>query len=217
MPEQASFSLPSSSSPSPSDSVSFVSAVLDLHRDTVAGWHEREPDNPYEGLLATICHQHQFNFLLWHEEDVARSHDVTDARIAMVKRAIDGYNQNRNDWIERIDEAIIESLGEAGVSPQNDAGLNTETPGSAIDRLSIMSLRIFHLEEQLDRDDVDQAHREKVTERIDRCRLQLADLSNSLSELLADLFAGEKLLKVYRQMKMYNDATLNPYLYNKAA
>lgn len=206
-----------SGDPFPQDSVAFVSAVNRLHRDTVAGWHKRDPDNPYFGMMETICQQHQFNFLLWHEEDIARSKDVSDKQIAMVKRAIDGYNQNRNDWIERVDEAIIESLGEAGVTPKQDARLNTETPGSAIDRLSIMSLRIYHLEEQLDRDDVDQAHRDKVNDRLDRCRLQQADLSNSLSELLSDLFAGEKLLKVYRQMKMYNDATLNPYLYKKAA
>lgn len=206
-----------SGAPFPKDSVAFVSAVNRLHRDTVAGWHERDPDNPYVGLMATICQQHQFNFLLWHEEDIARSKNVSDARIAMVKRAIDGYNQNRNDWIERVDEAIIESLGEAGVTPKEEARLNTETPGSAIDRLSIMSLRIYHLEEQLQRHDVDQAHRDKVNERLDRCQLQQADLSNSLAELLSDLFSGEKLLKVYRQMKMYNDATLNPYLYKKAA
>jgi hypothetical protein len=190
-----------------------VRTVNKLHRDTVVRWHSCEPDNPYEELLGTICQQHQYNFLLWHEEDVARSPDVSDARIAMVKRAIDGYNQQRNDWIERIDEALIEMLKEAGVEPSEKARLNTETPGSAIDRLSIMSLRIYHLEEQLQRTDVDQAHVERVEQRLARCRLQQADLSQSLAELLADLVAGRKALRVYRQMKMYNDATLNPYLY----
>jgi hypothetical protein len=146
---------------------------------------------------------------------VARSPDVTDARIAMVKRAIDGYNQQRNDWIERLDEALIEQLADAGAKPQPGARLNTETPGSAIDRLSIMALRIYHLEEQLERSDVDRTHVDRVTQRLERCRVQRADLSQSLAELLGDLAAGRKVLKVYRQMKMYNDPTLNPYLYRR--
>jgi hypothetical protein len=193
-----------------------VKAVNKLHHETVVRWHQVEPDNAYSDLLGTVCQQHQYNFLLWHEEDIARSPDVTDARIAMVKRAIDGYNQQRNDFIERLDEALIELLADAGARPGPKATLNTETPGSAIDRLSIMSLRIYHLQEQLDRTDVDQAHVERVTQRLERCRLQHADLSRSLAELLSDLAAGRKLLKVYRQMKMYNDPTLNPYLYRRA-
>jgi hypothetical protein len=106
-------------------------------------------------------------------------------------------------------------LAAGGLAPSPDARLNTETPGSAIDRLSIMSLRIYHLQEQLDRPDADQAHRQRVAERLVRCRTQHADLSQSLAELLADLAAGRKLLKVYRQMKMYNDPTMNPYLYDR--
>ena len=190
-----------------------VHDITKLHRETVKRWHTCEPDNPYDGLLGVVCRQHAFNFLLWHEEDVARSPDVGDVRVAQVKRAIDSYNQQRNDWIERIDEAIVESLAAAGVCPVQDARLNTETPGSAIDRLSIMSLRIYHLQEQLDRRDTGDEHRKKVRERLDRCLLQLADLATSLAELLEDIFAGQKVLKVYRQMKMYNDPTLNPYLY----
>jgi hypothetical protein len=104
-------------------------------------------------------------------------------------------------------------LAEERVLPQVAARLNTETPGSAIDRLSIMALRIYHLEEQLGRDDIDDIQRAKVTERLERCRIQHADLSQSLAELLDDIFCGRKLLKVYRQMKMYNDPALNPYLY----
>jgi hypothetical protein len=195
------------------DPKQLVSSALELHRETVQRWHHQDPDNPYDDLLGTICQQHQFNFLLWHEEDIARSRDVSDARIAMVKRAIDGYNQRRNDWIERIDEGIISLLAEASIIPRRDAPLNTETPGSALDRLSIMSLRIYHLQEQLEREDADAQHTAKVTARLNRCHEQLADLSQSLCELLGDLVAGRKTLKVYRQMKMYNDPTMNPYLY----
>lgn len=197
----------------PFDSQALVRKITQLQHQTVARWHHVAPDNTYEGFLNTVCQQHQFNFLLWHEEDIARSPEVGDARIAQVKRAIDGYNQNRNDYIERVDEALLAQLTEAGIQPVPGARLNTETPGSAIDKLSIMSLRIFHLDEQLERTDADEAHREKVAERIARCHLQHKDLSQSLVELLNDLKAGVKQLKVYRQMKMYNDPTMNPYLY----
>lgn len=195
------------------DTEALVRQITDLQQSAVVRWHRRELDNPFTGLLATVCLQHQHNFQLWHEEDIARSGDVSDGRIAAVKRAIDLFNQDRNDAIERIDETLLEMLETAGVLAEADARLNTETPGSAIDRLSIMALRIFHLEEQLDREDVDRAHRERVAERLTRCHVQHADLSQSLSELLSDLFTGRKLLKVYRQMKMYNDPSLNPYLY----
>lgn len=196
--------------PAPQDLVQCISA---LQGETVARWHVDLPDNKYDGLLGVICQQHQFNFLLWHEEDVARGPDVSDERIAAVKRSIDRFNQQRNDWIEKIDEAFIGLLTEEGISPRESARLNTETPGSTIDRLSIMSLRIYHFAEQLERDDVDAAHRAKVQEHLHRCRLQHADLSRSLAEFFDDLWSGRKMLKVYRQMKMYNDPTLNPYLY----
>jgi Protein of unknown function (DUF4254) len=190
-----------------------VAEVTQLHQETTARWHDGSPDNPYEGLLGSVCQQHQFNYLLWHEEDIARSPDVSDKRIAAVKRAIDRYNQQRNDWIEKIDESLVQALAAESVLPRRDARLNTETPGSAIDRLSIMALRIYHFEEQAAREDIDSAQRATVEERLARCRAQHADLSQSLAELLDDIFTGRKLLKVYRQMKMYNDPTLNPYLY----
>jgi Protein of unknown function (DUF4254) len=196
------------------DPTALVRDITTLHRDTVARWHSADPDNPYDGLQSVVCQQHQFNFLLWHEEDIARSPDVPDKRIAAVKRNIDRYNQQRNDWIEKIDESLIVTLATAGVLPLTDARVNTETPGSTVDRLSIMSLRIYHFDEQLSRD-TDPIHQANVAEKLARCRTQHADLSQSLAELLDDIFAGRKLLKVYRQMKMYNDPTLNPYLYRK--
>lgn len=196
----------------PLDSATIVQQVLQLHADTVARWHEEPLDNPHTGLMSVVCQQHQFNFQLWHEEDIARRTDVSDAQIAQVKRNIDGHNQNRNDWIERIDEALLEMLDAQGVETAEDAPLNTETPGSAIDRLSIMSLRIFHMEEELARPDATEEHLAKVEPKRQRCVLQRADLSNSLGELLGDLFAGRKRLRVYRQMKMYNDPSLNPQL-----
>jgi len=190
-----------------------VHQITELQQAAVRRWHTREIDNPYDGLLAAVCDEHRFNFLLWHEEDVARCPDVPDHRIAEVKRAIDRYNQQRNDAIERIDETLLHGLTARCVQPHAGAPLNTETPGAAIDRLSIMALRIYHLEEQAARHDVDADHHQKVNQRLGRCQLQYADLAWSLGELLADLSAGRKRLKIYRQMKMYNDPTLNPYLY----
>ena len=190
-----------------------VNTVTNLHRDTVVRWHLEPLDNPYDELLETICQQHQFNYLLWHEEDIARSPNVGDQRIAEVKRQIDKYNQQRNDWIERIDEAILAQLQQAGVIPDETVPLNTETPGSAMDRLSIMALRIFHMHEQLQREDADDEHKQSVTGKLVRCHEQQDDLSTTLAQLLDDLASGTKRLKLYRQMKMYNDPSLNPYLY----
>ncbi|MCI0331820.1 MAG: DUF4254 domain-containing protein [Planctomycetes bacterium] len=196
--------------PAPQDLVRQITA---LHGETVVHWHTNPPDNRYNGLLGVVCQQHQFNYLLWHEEDIARSPDVSDRRIAAVKRSIDRYNQQRNDWIEKFDESLIDLLAAEGILPREAARLNTETPGSATDRLSIMALRIYHFVEQFEREGAGEAHRAKVQERLDRCRLQHADLSQALAELLDDIWSGRKVLKVYRQMKMYNDPTLNPHLY----
>src|SRR5262245_49261874 len=120
------------------DPSALVRDIAELHRDTVQRWHDSELNNPYDGLLGTVCQQHQFNFRLWHEEDIVRCPDVPDKRIAAVKRNIDRFNQQRNDWIEKIDEGLVRALAAAGVLPRADARLNSETPASVIDRLSIM-------------------------------------------------------------------------------
>lgn len=190
-----------------------VQEILALHKKTVAAWHERAIDNPYEGFLRLVCFQHQQNFRLWHQEDIARSPDVGDIEVAGVKRSIDKLNQQRNDLIERLDDFLIADLSAAGIRSGEGARLNTETPGSATDRLSIVSLRIFHMEEQAGRGDASAAHVAKAKSRLKTLAEQHRDLSNSLAELLDDLYAGRKRLRVYRQFKMYNDPTMNPYLY----
>ncbi len=190
-----------------------VQAILDLHEATVAQWHEKKIDNPHEGFLGLVCLQHEQNFSLWHQEDIARSPDVTDADVAGVKRAIDALNQRRNDLIERLDDSLLAELSALGVQPRSDARQNTETPGSAIDRLSIIALRLYHMEEQAGRRDATAEHVAKANARLAILREQRRDLAASLGELLADIFAGRKRLKVYRQFKMYNDPTMNPYLY----
>ena len=154
-----------------------VRAILDLHETTVARWHAQEIDNPYEGFLHVVCLQHQQNFRLWHQEDIARSPDVTDADLAAVKRAIDKLNQQRNDLIERLDDCLIDELAAAGVEPWQGARLNTETPGSVIDRLSILALRLYHMEEQACRSDAADGHVAKAKARLEILREQHRDLS----------------------------------------
>lgn len=190
-----------------------VSEITQLQIDTVAQWHDGPIENRFEGFKQLVCQQHEHNYRLWHEEDIARSPSVDDVKIAEVKRAIDQLNQQRNDMIEKLDDAITELLGKLHIQPAHGAPINTETAGSAIDRLSIMSLRLYHYREQLDREDADAAHRAKVAQRIDLCEQQHADLSNSLQQLLTDIFNGAKQHKTYRQMKMYNDPSLNPEIY----
>jgi len=193
-----------------------IAAVTRMHQDTVERWHREDVDNPYEGVLGLACQQHAFNFLLWHQEDIARSPDVGDARIAEVKRAIDRYNQQRNDWIEKIDDWLTEQLAQRGIAPSSDLPMNTETPGSVVDRLSIIAIRIYHLDEQTQRSDASADHLDKVRHKLAVCRLQRDELAGALVQLLADIEAGRKRHRTYRQMKMYNDPTLNPYLYKSA-
>src|SRR5262245_54796482 len=184
-----------------------------MHLDCVARWHEKAIENPYDGFLAVACEQLGYNFRLWHEEDKARSPTAGDAEIAHVKRAIDKLNQQRNDWIEKMDDWITEELGRRGVSAPASAPQNTETLGSTIDRLSILALRIYHLIEQRDRADATPEHREGVSRKLAIALAQHDDLSRAGQQLADDLFAGRKRHKTYRQLKMYNDPSLNPYLY----
>lgn len=202
-----------------------VTQVVAMHVSTVKEWHDRPTkfDDPetfqgYDyGVLAIAIRQHRYNFDLWHEEDIARSPDVTDTRIAEVKRAIDRLNQKRNDWIEKLDDWLTDYMQVEGIEPKSDAKLNTETPGSVIDRLSIIAIRIYHLHEQLERTDVEASHLERVQQRIAICNQQQADLAQSLRELLSDFQSGAKRHRTYRQFKMYNDPTMNPYLYSHKA
>ena len=190
-----------------------VCDITEMQNQMVVRWHEQDVDCPMQGFAATVCKQHSFNFQLWHEEDIARSTDVDDSVIARVKRSIDGFNQQRNDWIEKVDDEITEMVQAANVVTAENAPINTETPGSVFDRLSIMSLRIYHLREQLERTDVDQQHMQSVQKKIAVCLMQSSELQEALQCLLDDIFAGVRRHRTYRQFKMYNDPTLNPFLY----
>ena len=183
----------------------------------VARWHEVIPSHNEPGLAGKIGDLHRFNFLLWHEEDIARSPDVTDAKIAQVKRAIDQYNQSRNDSIEKTDDWLIEELGRRGIVAAVGALSATETPGASIDRLSILELRRYHMREQIERADASAEHREKAASKMLVLDMQRANLMESLDRLLAEIFTGQRPLRVFRQMKMYNDPTMNPAIYSSVS
>ena len=162
-----------------------------------------------------IAANHRNNRLLWDEEDQARRTDVDDAAIAANKRAIDRYNQQRNDAIERIDEALLARVAGTPVAP--DAWHNSETAGAMIDRLSILALKIHHMRAQTLRADATQEHVARCAEKLLRLERQRDDLAHCLDALLTQAAEGRAFWRIYRQFKMYNDPTLNPYLYRSAA
>jgi hypothetical protein len=190
--------------------------TITQYHDAVLRLANGQSDHPGSGPGAwiAIAANHRFNCLLWCEEDKARRQDVPAADIADGKRRIDAYNQQRNDAVEAIDEAILASLAE--VTPAPEARLSSETAGAMIDRLSILALKIHHMRAQTERSDADGAHIEACTARLQRLIGQRADLSGCLDRLLFETREGRAYFKVYRQFKMYNDPALNPYLYGQA-
>ncbi len=179
-------------------------------------WHtELTAEVPVEGWMGVVQRQHRHNFDLWHEEDKARAPQVSDAAIATVKRAIDKLNQQRNDLIEKLDEWLVQYLQSQGIRPEPNAAWNSETAGSIVDRLSIMSLKLFHMREQTQRTDVDAEHISRCKAKSEILLQQRQDLQHCLMILLSELCSGRKQLKLYRQFKMYNDPALNPEIYSK--
>ena len=202
--------------------------VITLHDHLLAsaGWPGDVPnDTPAprdEALWLWVQTNHRCNCQLWAEEDLARRTTVSAAEIAANKRAIDGFNQARNDATERVDELLLITLGLVdAASARTDtplstvpagARLNSETAGSIIDRMSIMALKVFAMRQQTQRPDVDAAHIAASSIKLGRLQQQRADLGQCLDTLLADAQAGRAYFKVYRQFKMYNDARFNPAL-----
>jgi hypothetical protein len=186
--------------------------IVHIHDEFTILWHREPAIASTEGrLVRLIIEQHNKNFVLWHEEDLARAPLASPQQIAQTKRNIDALNQARNDLIETIDTELLLELKNAGVVMSG--ALHSETPAMMIDRLSILSLKIFHTVEQVHRTDVSGEHVNRNRERLDILREQRKDLAAALNELWHDVLVGKRRFKLYRQLKMYNDPELNPELY----
>ncbi len=199
-------------------------SVIEFHGELFGldQWPRKAVGGDEHSVWHWIAQNHRNNCLLWDEEDLARRTLASDSEITANKRAIDKYNQARNDATERVDEFLLLALGlidpaTVGTDqPKNeasdDARLNSETAGSMIDRMSIMALKIRAMTAQTTRSDVDQAHRDSSKLKLTRLDEQRRDLAGCLNQLLADSRAGRAYFKVYRQFKMYNDPRFNPVL-----
>jgi hypothetical protein len=172
--------------------------------------------NPYapqtfENLLYLKNH---IDTVQWHLEDIVRDPNIDPIAGIELKRRIDKSNQERTDLVEKIDDYFLHLFKDAVVS--QDAKVNTESPAWAIDRLSILALKIWHMQEDVNRQEADELHKQKCKAKLTILLEQQIDLSTSIDELLTDIESGTKRMKVYRQMKMYNDPSLNPVLYHLA-
>jgi len=194
-------------------------------------WHERADGRPEPALqphtdgtpeenkmhddwLELVMRQHRANFDLWHIEDEARSPVASDSDLAAVKRRIDQTNQVRNDLVEVLDRLILKWLEMRGL-PNPGAALHSETPGLIIDRLSILSLKIYHTREETGRRHAPAGHVARNRERLAILEKQRRDLAGCLNELWREIMAGARRFEVYHQLKMYNDPALNPAIYRK--
>ena len=188
----------------------FSRQVADYHiaDDIDAPTRNPYPADSYEHLLWMKSH---IDTVQWHLEDLVRPDDVDPVYALQLKRRIDRSNQHRTDLVERIDDHYFMQFKDNALKP--DARLNTETPAWAVDRLSILALKIYHFQIEANRGD--EAHRAKCQAKLDTLLTQRADLTTAIDQLLDDLAAGRRQMKLYRQMKMYNDPSLNPSLYKK--
>ncbi|GAB6008723.1 DUF4254 domain-containing protein [Dysgonomonas reticulitermitis] len=150
----------------------------------------------------------------WHFEDIIRDPEIDPGEALILKRRIDKSNQDRTDLVELIDSYFLDKY--KNVSVLSDTRINTESPAWAIDRLSILALKIYHMRQEVERKDTDEQHRLQATQKLNVLLSQQVDLSTAIEELLQDIESGHKYMKVYKQMKMYNDPSLNPVLYGKS-
>lgn len=169
-----------------------------------------EKSNLLEHLLYRKC---WIDTVQWHYEDIIRDPQIDPVAALKLKRQIDASNQDRTDMVEYIDSYFLEKY--KGVTPKADATINTESPAWGIDRLSILALKIYHMHEEATREDATEAHREACQKKLDVLLEQRVDLSTAIDTLLDDISKGDKYMKVYKQMKMYNDDELNPVLRNQ--
>lgn len=191
-----------------------------IFREAIEEYHRHDDvdhpiENPYKPrtLDHLLYHKCWIDTVQWHLEDIIRNPAIDPAEALAIKRRIDRSNQERTDMVEYIDSYLMDKYRD--IAPRPDARLNTETPAWAIDRLSILALKIYHMAAETARTDVDDAHRAACQKKLDVLLAQQVDLSRAIEELIEDIEAGRKYMKTYKQMKMYNDPALNPVLYGK--
>ena len=200
--------------------MSFTKLCNDIFNQAIRDYHVTDNidtpiNNPYkretiENRLYLKC---WIDTVQWHFEDIIRDPHIDPVEALNLKRRIDRSNQDRTDLVEQIDSYFRQKYADVQMLP--DARLNTESPAWAIDRLSILALKIYHMQEQVERKDVEAEHREKCEAKLNILLEQQVDLSAAIDQLLADIEQGRIYMKVYRQMKMYNDPATNPVLYEK--
>jgi hypothetical protein len=199
---------------------SFAEKCNDIFLRSVQHYHvandvDAALKNPYE--LKTIEYylflKNWIDAVQWHLEDIIRNPAIDPTEALALKRRIDHSNQERTDLVELIDSFFLDTY--AVVKPLSDATINTESPAWAIDRLSILALKIYHMEQEVNRSEAAPAHREACAKKLSVLLEQKKDLSTAIDQLLSDIKAGRKYMKVYKQMKMYNDPALNPVLYGE--
>ncbi|MDR2026786.1 MAG: DUF4254 domain-containing protein [Prevotellaceae bacterium] len=198
----------------------FSQFCTDIFNKAVEHYHKTDSidavmDNPYpeQSVEHLLFLKNSIDTVQWHLEDIIRRPDIDPVEALQIKRRIDRSNQDRTDLVELIDSYFLDEFKDTVRLP--DAKINTESPAWAIDRLSILALKIYHMR-------IETLRTEAATEHIDLCRQKLktleeqqADLSTAIDQLLEDIASGKKYMKTYKQMKMYNDPKLNPELYNK--
>ena len=190
-----------------------------IFQEVILKYHEvntvdQEFENPYdrnnnliEHLLYRKC---WIDTVQWHYEDIIRDPNIDPVAALSLKRQIDSSNQDRTDMVEYIDSYFLKKYSDVNV--HENATINTESPAWAVDRLSILALKIFHMEEEASRKDATDSHRDACNSKLQILLTQRVDLSTALDQLLEDISEGRKYMKVYKQMKMYNDDELNPVL-----
>ena len=176
---------------------------------------DAQMNNPYElkSIEYYLYLKNWIDAVQWHFEDIIRDPQIDPAAALTLKRRIDKSNQDRTDLVELIDSYFLDKYKE--VIPLDNATINTESPAWAIDRLSILALKIYHMQQEVERTDTSGEHRTQCQTKLNVLLEQRKDLSSAIDQLLADIEAGKKYMKVYKQMKMYNDPALNPVLYAK--
>ena len=190
----------------------FEKSVSDYHiYDDIA----RKPNNPFKNksFEHLMYEKNWIDTVQWHYEDIIRDPDIDPNEGMKIKRLIDSSNQNRTEMVEYIDSYFLNLY--SSVTTRENAKVNTESPAWAIDRLSILILKIYHMEEESNRKDVSEDHRNNCQKKLNVLIEQREDLSESIDQLLIDMSTGIKKMRVYKQMKMYNDESLNPVLYKK--